>query len=126
MQGKKVLVIDDDFHTSHLVEAAFVEVGAEVVTAVDGPDGLRQFNTHKPDLVIIDLMTPEMDGWETTERILEIADVPIIMLTSLRDDADAIRGLEWGDIDFVTKPFSPKVLAARARAALRYGAHDNS
>ena len=115
MQGKKVLVIDDDFHTSHLVEAAFVEEGAEVVTAVDGPDGLRQFNTHKPDLVIIDLMTPEMDGWETTERI-----------TSLRDDADAIRGLEWGDIDFVTKPFSPKVLVARARAALRYGAHDNS
>ncbi len=120
MQGKKILVIDDDFHISQLVKATFVEQGADVVTAVDGQDGLRQFYTHKPDLVIIDLMMPEMDGWETTERILELADVPIIMLTSLRDDADVIQGLDQGAVDFITKPFSPKVLAARARAALRF------
>jgi DNA-binding response OmpR family regulator len=119
MKGKKILVIDDDFHISQLVKATFVEQGADVVTAVDGQDGLRQFHTHQPDLVIIDLMMPEMDGWEITERIMETADVPIIMLTSLRDDEDAIRGLEQGDVDFVTKPFSPKVLAARARVALR-------
>ena len=122
MQGKKILVIDDDLHINQLVQATFLEQGAEVVTAVDGPDGLRQFYTHKPDLVIIDLMMPEMDGWETTERILELADVPIIMLTSLRDDADVIRGLDQGAIDYITKPFSPKVLAARARAALRHAA----
>ncbi len=120
MQGKKILVIDDDFHISQLVKATFVEQGADVVTAVDGQDGLRQFYTYKPDLVIIDLMMPEMDGWETTERILELADVPIIMLTSLRDDADVIQGLDQGAVDFITKPFSPKVLAARARAALRF------
>ncbi len=120
MQGKKILVIDDDFHISQLVKATFVEQGADVVTAVDGQDGLRQFYTHKPDLVIIDLMMPEMDGWETTERILELADVPIIMLTSLRDDADVIQGLDQGAVDFITKPFSPKVLAGRARAALRF------
>lgn len=122
MQGKKILVIDDDYHINQLVQATFAEQGAEVVTAVDGQEGLRQFYTHKPDLVIIDLMMPEMDGWETTERILELADVPIIMLTSLRDDADVIRGLDRGAIDYVTKPFSPKVLAARARAALRHAA----
>jgi two-component system KDP operon response regulator KdpE len=122
MQGKKILVIDDDYHINQLVKATFTEQGAEVVTAVDGQEGLRQFYTHKPDLVIIDLMMPEMDGWETTERILELADVPIIMLTSLRDDADVIRGLDRGAIDYVTKPFSPNVLAARARAALRHAA----
>lgn len=122
MQGKKILVIDDDYHINQLVKATFAEQGAEVVTAVDGQEGLRQFYAHKPDLVIIDLMMPEMDGWETTERILELADVPIIMLTSLRDDADVIRGLDQGAIDYVTKPFSPKVLAARARAALRHAA----
>ncbi len=120
MQGKKVLVIDDDFHISQLVKETFTEEGADVVTAVDGQDGLRQFYTHKPDLVIIDLMMPEMDGWETTERILELADVPIIMLTSLNDDADVIQGLDRGAIDYITKPFSPKVLVARARTALRY------
>lgn len=120
MQGKKILVIDDDFHISQLVKATFVEEGADVVTAVDGQDGLRQFYTHKPDLVVIDLMMPEMDGWETTERILELADVPIIMLTSLGDDSDVIQGLDRGAIDYITKPFSPKVLAARARAALRF------
>lgn len=119
MHGKKVLIIDDGFQSNQLVKAAFVEQGADVVTAVDGQDGLRQFHIHKPDLVIIDLMLPEMDGWEVTERILELADVPIIMLTSLRDDADVLHGLARGDVDFVTKPFSPKVLAARARAALR-------
>lgn len=122
MQGKKVLVIDDDFHISQLVKETFIEQGADVVTAVDGQDGLRQFYTHKPDLVIIDLMMPEMDGWETTERILELADVPIIMLTSLNNDADVIRGLDRGAIDYITKPFSPKVLVARARAALRHAA----
>ena len=115
MQGKKILVIDDDFHISQLVKATFVEEGADVVTAVDGQDGLRQFYTHKPDLVVIDLMMPEMDGWETTERILELADVPIIMLTSLGDDSDVIQGLDRGAIDYITKPFSPKVLAARHR-----------
>jgi DNA-binding response OmpR family regulator len=119
MQGKKILIIDDDFHINQLVQATFAEQGAEVVTAVTGQEGLRQFHTHQPHLVIIDLMMPEMDGWEITERILETADVPIIMLTSLRDDADAIEGLERGVIDFVLKPFSPKVLAARVRAALR-------
>jgi DNA-binding response OmpR family regulator len=119
MQGKKILLIGDDLQVNQLVKAEFVEQGAEVFTAVDSQDGLHQFHTHKPDLVIIDLMLPEMDGWEITERILELADVPIILLTSLRDDTDAIEGLGRGVIDYVAKPFSPKVLAARARVALR-------
>ncbi len=120
MKGKKVLVVDDDIHISQLVRATFATEGADVILAENGQEGLRQFYAHRPDLVIIDLMMPELDGWETSQRMLEMADVPIIMLTSLSDDEDMIRGLEQGAIDYVTKPFSPRVLAARARAALRY------
>ncbi|MCP4429121.1 MAG: response regulator transcription factor [Chloroflexi bacterium] len=119
MQGKKILVVDDDVYVSHLVEATFTAEGAEVILAANGQEGLRQFYAHQPDLVIIDLMMPELDGWETSQRMLEMADVPIIMLTSLHDDENMIRGLEQGAIDYVTKPFSPRVLAARAKAALR-------
>lgn len=120
MQGKKILVVDDDTHSNHLIKTAFTAEGAEVIMAADGQEGLRQFYNHKPDLVILNLMMPEMDGWETSQRMLASAEVPIIMLTSLSDDEDVIHGLEQGVIDYVTKPFSPRVLAARARAALRY------
>ncbi len=120
MQGKKVLVVDDDLHISHLIEIAFTTAGADVIMAADGQEGLRQFYDHKPDLVILDLMMPELDGWETSQRMLELAEVPIIMLTSLGEDEDIIRGLEQGAIDYVTKPFAPRVLVARAKAALRH------
>lgn len=126
MHGKKVLVVDDDIHIGHLVKATFTTEGADVILAANGQEGLRQFYAHKPDIVIIDLMMPELDGWETSQRMLEMANVPIIMLTSLSDDEDVIRGLEHGAIDYVTKPFSPKVLVARAKAALRHAAPENS
>lgn len=122
MQGKKILVVDDDIHISQLVKATLVTEGAEVILAADGAEGLRQFYTHQPDLVIIDLMMPELDGWETSQRMLDMAEVPIIMLTSLQDDESVIRGLEHGAIDYVTKPFAPRVLAARAKTALRQAA----
>ncbi len=122
MRGKKILVVDDDIHISGLVKATFTAEGAEVFLAADGAEGLRQFYTHRPDLVIIDLMMPELDGWEASQRMLDMAEVPIIMLTSLQDDDSVVRGLEHGAIDYVTKPFSPRVLAARARTALRQAA----
>ena len=120
MDGKKILVIDDDFYVRQLVKTAFAQEGAEVFVAADGQEGLRQFYKHQPDLVVIDLMMPEMDGWEASQRMLDMSDVPIIMLTSLHTDEDMIRGLDQGAIDYVTKPFSPKVLIARAKAALRH------
>lgn len=122
MQGKKILVVDDDLTISQLVKATLAAEGANVFLAADGQEGLRQFYAHQPDLVIIDLMMPEMDGWEASRRMLDMADVPIIMLTSLHGDEEMVRGLDQGAIDYVTKPFSPRVLAARARSALRHAA----
>jgi DNA-binding response OmpR family regulator len=120
MQGKKILVVDDDTHNNQLVKTAFTAEGAEVIVTTDGQAGWRQFHAHKPDLVIMSLMMPALDGWETSQRMLAAATVPIIMLTALGDDEEMLHGLEQGMIDYVTKPFSPRVLVARARSALRH------
>lgn len=119
MQGKKILVIDDDVRLRKLAEYALAKAGAEIISAPDGKEGLRQFYDHRPDMVILDLMMPTMDGWETCKAIRQLSDVPIIMVTARGQDEDIIRGLELGADDYITKPFSPKVLVARARAAIR-------
>lgn len=119
MHEKKILVIDDDPLIRNLVERTFSKVGAEIASAQDGKQGLRKFYDHRPDLVILDIMMPELDGWETCRQIRFLSDVPLIMLTSLDQDEDIIRGLDAGADDFLSKPFSPNVLVARARAALR-------
>jgi DNA-binding response OmpR family regulator len=119
MQGKKILVIDDDFHARRLIERSFTKAGAEVYTAADGREGLRQFYTQRPDLVILDVMMPEIDGYEACRQIRVLSDVPVIMLTALKDDDQIIRGLDSGADDFVTKPIGSEVLLARVRAILR-------
>ncbi len=119
MQGKKILVIDDDIHVREIIQRAFSRVGADVHTASDGNIGLQRFYALRPDLVILDIMMPETDGWETCAQIRLLSNVPIIMLTALDQDLDIIRGLDLGADEFVSKPFSSKVLLARARAALR-------
>jgi two-component system KDP operon response regulator KdpE len=101
-----------------LVEITIARTGAEVYTATDGEEGLRQFHTCQPDLVILDVMMPGMDGFETCRRIRQSSDVPVIMLTVLERDKDVIRGFDCGADDYVTKPFNPEVLVARARAVL--------
>lgn len=119
MQGKKVLVIDDDIKLRRMMEYTLEKAGAEVFTAVDGKEGLRIFYSEKPDLVILDLMMPNLDGWETCKSIRQLSDIPIVMVTARVQDDDIVRGLEIGADDYIAKPFSPKILIARATAAIR-------
>lgn len=119
MQGKKVLVIEDDPLIRKSIEVTFKRAGSVVRSASNGQEGLREFFQFRPDLVTLDLMMPHIDGWETCRQIRQLADIPIIMLTAIRDEDAIVRALDMGAVDFVNKPFSPKVLLARARAALR-------
>jgi len=119
MQNKKILIIDDDAQLRRLMEYPLSKEGADIVVAVNGKDGLRQFYSEKPDLVILDIMMPEMDGWETCKNIRQLSDVPIMLVTALGKEEDIIRGLDIGADDYITKPFMVKVLVARVRAALR-------
>lgn len=119
MRNKKVLIVDDDIFIRRMVEEAFLQEKAKVITAANGHEGLQKFFAERPELVILDVMMPYVDGWEALRQIRNLSNTPVIMLTSLKDDADVVRGLEDGAIDFVTKPFSPKVLVARAKVAIR-------
>lgn len=118
-QRKKILAVDDDPEMLRLLEHFLSRAGYQVYTAADGQEGLCQFRAHPPDLVILDLMMPTMNGWQTCSQIRRFSTVPIIILTALRWDEDIVRGLDCGAVDYVTKPFSPIVLLARVRAALR-------
>jgi DNA-binding response OmpR family regulator len=126
MRGKRVLAVDDELGILELLTNVFRRVDAQVHGATDGRDALRQFYTHKPHLVLLDLMLPDIDGWQVCQQIREMSDVPIIMVTALSRDREIIRGLESGADDYVLKPFSPDVLLARARALLRRGARSPS
>ena len=119
MQGKKILVIDDDANLCQVVEVALVAAGAIVFIASNGKKGLQLFFAHRPDLVILDIRMPVMDGWETCRQIRLLSDIPIIMLTTMDADDDIVRGLDYGADDFITKPFGSSVLKARIRAVLR-------
>lgn len=119
LQNKIILIIDDDPLILRLLEYSFSRAGAQVHTAANGSDGLRLLRAQPPHLVILDIMMPEMDGWEVCSRIRQISDVPIIFLSALGGEDDIVRGLEDGAVDYIPKPASPKVLLGRARAALR-------
>jgi DNA-binding response OmpR family regulator len=119
MENKKILVIDDDVNLSQMIKFTFSRAGALVYTAVDGREGLHRFYEHRPDLVILDVRMPDVDGWETCRQMRMFSNVPVIMLTTLNKDEEIIRGLDCGADDFVSKPFSREVLLARARALLR-------
>ncbi len=119
MQDKKILIIDDDATLRRLMEYPLTKEGSEVLLAENGKEGLKLFYAEKPNLVILDVMMPEMDGGETCKSSRQLSDVPIIMVTARGNDNDIIKGLELGADDYITKPFNVKVLVARARAALR-------
>ncbi len=119
MQGKKILIIEDDIFIRKSLEETFQRAGAVIQSAANGQEGLRQFYQFQPHLVTLDLMMPHTDGWETCRQIRNLADTPIIVLTAVNDENAEIRALDMGAVDFVTKPFSPKVLIARTKAALR-------
>jgi two-component system KDP operon response regulator KdpE len=114
-----ILVIDDDKLTSRVISDQLTKDGYIVHIAPDGQEGLRQMYAHRPDLIILDLMMPKMDGWTTCRRIREVSNVPIIMLTAKDRPQDIIRGLDEGADEYVTKPFEVAVLGARVRAVLR-------
>jgi two-component system KDP operon response regulator KdpE len=119
MQKSRVLVIDDELPLLRLVRDAFSSVGCQTYTAASGLEGLRKFYAHQPDLVILDLMMPEMDGWEVCRQIRQMSDVPLIFLSALSHENEIVRGLNCGADDYVTKPFSIKILLAQAKAVLR-------
>ncbi len=119
MAAKRVLVVDDDAKTVELVKLYLNRDGYRVLTAGDGVEALHLAREGHPDLIVLDLMLPGMDGLEVCRIIREESDVPIIMLTALTTDQDRLAGLELGADDYVTKPFSPRELAARVRAVLR-------
>ena len=114
-----VLVIDDDKLTASMITDQLDEEGHTVHVAHDGREGLRQMYAQQPDLIILDVLMPEMDGWTTCRRIREVSNVPIIMLTARDRPQDIIRGLDEGADEYVTKPFEMTVLLARVRAVLR-------
>jgi two-component system alkaline phosphatase synthesis response regulator PhoP len=119
MSGKKVLVVDDDAKTVELVRLYLNRDGYRVLTAYNGNDALKQAREGHPDLIVLDLMLPGIDGLEVCRILRKESDIPIIMLTALTTDEDRLAGLDLGADDYVTKPFSPRELAARVRAVLR-------
>lgn len=119
MAGKRVLVVDDDEKTVELVKLYLNRDGYKVDTAYNGLDALELARKNHPDLIVLDLMLPGMDGLEVCRTLRQESDVPIIMLTARSTDQDKLTGLEVGADDYVTKPFSPRELAARVRVVLR-------
>jgi len=118
--GKKILVVDDEPNFTRLVEEILTHNGYEVFTASDGQEALRLLFAHKPELVLLDVMMPKMDGWQTCSRIREVSDVPIVMLTGKqKSEEDIVRGLDYGADDYLIKPMGNKELVARVRAILR-------
>ena len=118
-EREKILVIDDDTTLLTLLRQSLERAGYQVITATNGLAGLQQMYDQRPDLIILDVMMPRMDGWETLSRIREVSQVPIIMLTAKDEEADKIRGFTYGVDDYVTKPFSFAELTARVGAILQ-------
>ena len=116
---KKVLVIEDDPNTANLVSLYLEKEGFQALQANDGEKGLALANKHGPDLVILDLMLPRLDGWEVCRRLRKTSEVPVIMLTARSEEIDRVSGLTLGADDYVIKPFSPRELVARVKAVLR-------
>ena len=120
MQNDKlILVVDDEPQITRLVRSYLEKAGYRVIQAGDGPGAVALFEEQVPDLIVLDLMIPGMDGIEVTRTIRTASRVPIIMLTARTDEVDRLIGLEIGADDYVVKPFSPRELVARVKAVLR-------
>ncbi len=116
---EKILVVDDEVSIRRILETRLSMIGYTVVTAADGDEALAVYKKELPNLIILDIMMPRLDGYGVCQEIRKDSDIPIIMLTALGDVADRITGLELGADDYVVKPFSPKELEARIKAILR-------
>ncbi len=121
-QGKrneKILIVDDEASIRRILETRFKMLGYETAIAADGEEAIEKFDQFSPDIVILDIMMPKMDGYGVTKEIRKSSDTPIIILTALGDVSERITGLELGADDYVVKPFSPKELEARVKSILR-------
>ena len=118
-QRKKILVIEDDEDIRTVVTTRLKRAGYDTIIAADGMDGLRRFYGDRPDLVVLDIAMPVMDGWQVLERLREVSDVPVLILTAATQERDKLRGLRSGADDYITKPFSGEELLARVEVALR-------
>lgn len=114
-----ILVVDDEVNIRNLARIYLEKEGYTVQIATNGEEALAQFRSDPPDLIVLDLMMPKVDGIEVCRRVRAVGNLPIIMLTAKDDDIDKIIGLEIGADDYMTKPFNPRVLVARVRAVLR-------
>ena len=117
--SSRILVVDDDVALAEMIGIVLENEGYRVVFCSDGSQALSQFQEHNPDLVLLDVMLPGMDGFDVCRAIRHVSDVPIVMLTARSDTSDVVTGLEAGADDYVPKPFKPKELVARVRARLR-------
>ena len=119
MSTNKILIVDDDENIVELIRLYFEKEGFATVTANNGLKALELFKSESPSIVILDIMMPEMDGWQTCREIRKISNIPIIMLTAKGETFDKVLGLELGADDYMTKPFDTKELVARVKAVLR-------
>lgn len=122
----KILVVDDEPTILELVSYNLEQAGFTTITATDGETALKLVETEKPDLVILDVMLPKIDGFEICRTLRARGNTPILMLTARREEVDRVLGLELGADDYLTKPFSPRELVARVRAILRRVAESNN
>lgn len=117
--AERILAIDDDYLLLQLIQRSLESAGYEVTIALNGESGLQQLRKSPPHLVILDVMMPQMDGWEICRRIRDLSTVPVIMLTALGSHQDIVKGLKMGADDYLVKPFHPEELQARVEAVLR-------
>ena len=120
----KILVADDELNIVRLLRLYLRNEGYDIVAAGDGREALDRFHSESPDLVLLDLMMPELGGFEVCSEIRKVSSVPVLMLTARSEDVDKIVGLEMGADDYITKPFNPREVVARVKAALRRGDWD--
>lgn len=119
MAQNSVVIVDDDAKLTKLLQTYFEKEGFTTWTVHEGLEAVRMVREKKPDIIILDLMLPGIDGWEICRRVRKDSDVPILMLTARDEETDRLIGLEMGADDYVTKPFSPREVVARAKAILR-------
>lgn len=124
--NKKILIIEDEKNISDILKFNLVKEGFDTVEAYDGEDGYEKALSEKPDLILLDIMLPKMDGFTVCRKVRQTLDTPIIMLTAKEEEVDKVLGLELGADDYITKPFSARELMARIKANLRRSVSDGS
>ncbi len=117
--NRKILIVEDERRMARFIRMNLEHDGFQVLEATRGQEGLDKLREELPDLILLDVMLPDIDGFEVLRRVREVSEIPVVMLTAKGEEDDRVRGLELGADDYVTKPFSPRELVSRVRAVLR-------